>query len=142
MNAKFPVEGGCLCGAVRFELRGGLRPVIACHCGQCRKWCGHFGSATAVRLQNFSLTRQDGLKWFRSSNDARRGFCRECGGSLFFAPDNAGHISIFVGALDNNKTGLKTVSHIFVNDKPDYYEISDSDSTAKHPAGGAGVEIP
>ena len=34
--------GGCECGAVRYEVRGPLREVIDCHCGQCRRTHGHF----------------------------------------------------------------------------------------------------
>jgi hypothetical protein len=30
--------GGCLCGAVRFEVLGPLRDVVLCHCGECRRW--------------------------------------------------------------------------------------------------------
>ncbi|MBE8158171.1 MAG: GFA family protein, partial [Betaproteobacteria bacterium] len=76
------LRGGCLCGAVRFALRPPLRPVVACHCGQCRKWGGHYVAATAVRPQNFVLLKKDGLRWFRSSPAAERGFCSICGGSL------------------------------------------------------------
>ena len=66
----------------------------------------------------------NGLKWFRSSNKARRGFCQECGASLFFEYLGGSTISIAAGMLDFSE-GLKTVEHIFFNDKPDYYEIDD-----------------
>ena len=36
--------GSCLCGAVAFEITGPLRPVIACHCHQCRKQTGTYMS--------------------------------------------------------------------------------------------------
>ena len=36
----------CLCGVVRYEVRGPLRPVIACHCTQCRRTSGPFVAAT------------------------------------------------------------------------------------------------
>ena len=39
--------GSCLCGAVRFEVHGPLRPVLACHCIQCRRQTGNYMSATA-----------------------------------------------------------------------------------------------
>jgi len=42
-------RGRCLCGAVRYELRGPLRPVVACHCNMCRRTSGHFAAATAAR---------------------------------------------------------------------------------------------
>lgn len=31
------VQGGCLCGGVRFEIEGELAPIQICHCSQCRK---------------------------------------------------------------------------------------------------------
>ncbi len=40
--------GSCLCGAVTYEVRGDLRPSVACHCSQCRKTSGHYWSATQV----------------------------------------------------------------------------------------------
>ncbi len=47
--------GGCLCGAVRYELQGRLRAVVACHCGQCRRTSGHYVAATAVRHDRLRL---------------------------------------------------------------------------------------
>ena len=64
--------GSCLCGAVRFEIAGPLRPVIACHCVQCRKQTGTYMSATACKDEYLTLTESRGLKWYRSSKDARR----------------------------------------------------------------------
>jgi len=66
--------GSCLCGAVQYETRGELRPVVACHCSQCRKLTGHHMAATASLLKDFSITKNDGLKWYASSDYAKRGF--------------------------------------------------------------------
>jgi hypothetical protein len=46
--------GGCLCGAVRYEVRGPLRPVVYCHCTQCRRTSGHF-SASRRRVHSTSF---------------------------------------------------------------------------------------
>ena len=124
INKGISFQGRCLCGSVRFEIKGELRPVINCHCGQCLHTHGNFAAYTSVEKKNFQLVNDVGLKWFRSSNEARRGFCQECGASIFFECLGGSNISIAAGMLDSSK-GLKTVEHIFVDDKPDYYEIED-----------------
>ncbi len=131
--------GGCLCGAVRYEVRGSLRPVVNCHCAQCRRTSGHFVAATAARREDLTLVESGGLRWYESSETARRGFCRTCGASLFWEAVSGGRISIMAGTLDP-PTGLETVAHIFVEDAGDYYEISDG--LPRHPRGDHGVQLP
>lgn len=116
--------GGCLCGAVRYEVRGPLRTIIACHCTQCRRQTGHFMASTSCRLEDFALTREDGLRWYQSSASARRGFCGQCGSVLFWEGKGSDRVSISAGSLDG-RTGLKIAQHIFVADKGDYYTIAD-----------------
>jgi len=118
------MTGRCLCGAVDFKIDGKLRPVSNCHCSQCRKTTGHFGAFTAVDRKDLSFNEDKGLKWFQSSESARRGFCQECGSTLFFDMPERDIIAIAAGSLET-PTGLSTSSHIFVDDKGDYYEISD-----------------
>lgn len=116
--------GGCLCGAVRYEARGALRPVIYCHCGQCRRFHGHVAAYSAVPRDALSFTEERGLSWYRASERARRGFCRDCGASLFWAPDERDYVAVAAGSLDP-PSGLQAVRHIFVADKGDYYDIDD-----------------
>ncbi len=118
------VTGGCLCGAVRYALSGPLREVTFSHCGQCRRSHGHFAAYTGVDRGGFALTEDRGLKWYRSSDTARRGFCAECGASLFWDGTDRPHMSVAAGSLDDS-TGLKASRHIFVADKPAYYRIAD-----------------
>jgi hypothetical protein len=116
-------SGSCLCGAVAFEIHGPLRPVIACHCIQCRKQTGTYMSATACADVDLVFTRRDGLAWYRSSHDAQRGFCRECGSALFWKADAGSTTSISAGAIDG-KTGVALDGHIFCESAGDYYEIA------------------
>lgn len=118
-----PASGGCLCGAVRYEVRGPLSDVHACHCGQCRRQSGHFVAAASARRSDFVLVAEESLAWYRSSEAAKRGFCATCGSALFWDGGDD-DVSINVGSLDQ-PTGLKIESHIFVDDKADYYEITD-----------------
>lgn len=116
--------GRCLCGAVRYRLNAPLHPVSVCHCGQCLRWHGHAGAYTAAPRDALELPAGDDLAWYRSSDIAQRGFCRRCGSSLFWQGDASDHVSIAAGTLDD-ASGLRTVVHIFVADKPGYYEIAD-----------------
>jgi hypothetical protein len=115
--------GSCLCGAVAFELLGPLDDVIACHCNQCRKMTGNYWASTHTADADLKFTRQDTLKWFASSDGAKRGFCKECGSSLFWKKNGENITSICVGSIDG-KTGLKLGGHIFTADAGDYYVIS------------------
>jgi hypothetical protein len=117
--------GGCLCGAVRYEVHGLLRPIVMCHCTQCRRVTGHHMAATAARHGDFRLLTQAGLRWYTSSAEARRGFCTQCGSTLFWQGAARDYISIAAGSLDDS-SGLWTACHIFTADKGGYYEITDS----------------
>lgn len=117
-------KGSCLCRGVTFEINGEMRPVVACHCGQCRKTSGHFWAATQVADNDLKLTCEETLQWYRSSGTARRGFCNHCGASLFWRMDGEEKTSIGAGCLDGD-TGLTTAKHIYSADKGDYYALDD-----------------
>ncbi|MGF1627125.1 MAG: GFA family protein [Alphaproteobacteria bacterium] len=127
--------GGCLCGGVRYRLTGPLRPVVNCHCGQCLRFHGHHGAYTTLPPAAFTLVADGTLRWYESSDFARRGFCATCGSSLFWQrKDGKDGISVAAGTLDQ-PTGLATLGDIFVADKADYYTIEPG--RPAQPQGGA-----
>src|ERR1043165_4387608 len=93
-------RGHCLCGAVQYEVLGPLREVVGCHCEMCRRTSGHYVAATACRPEHLRLIEARGLRWYRSSEIARRGFCQHCGSNLFWEPANSAYVSIMAGTLD------------------------------------------
>ena len=112
-------RGSCLCGKVTYQIEGPLRPVVACHCVQCRKTSGHYVAATSARRDHVKV--QGEVSWFHASETARRGFCDTCGSSLFW--DGEGdNLSIHAGTLDG-PTALMTKGHIYCADKGDYYSL-------------------
>jgi hypothetical protein len=119
-------KGSCLCGGVAFEIDGPLRPVVACHCSQCRKQSGHYAAFTACDDSHLTFERQDSLAWFAASDMAKRGFCSRCGSLLFWKGKDRTYTSIAAAAIDG-PTGLRLEGHIFCADKGDYYEIADGD---------------
>lgn len=116
--------GSCLCGAVAFEIDGPLDGVSYCHCTQCRKMTGHHLASTQAEAKDLHFSEERGLKWFRSSHFAERGFCGECGSTLFWRADGRSDLSIAIGIIDG-ATGLSGGQHIFCADKGDYYNLTD-----------------
>ena len=102
---KARATGSCLCGAVRYEVNGPLRDVVDCHCAMCRKTHGHIGAYSASDKSALRLVEARGLKWYQSSENARRGFCRECGGTLFWESAEKDYISIAAGTLRRPPSG-------------------------------------
>ncbi len=117
-------SGKCACGAVRFQTNGPLRPVIYCHCSQCRRQTGHFLAATACADAELTIDGGENIRWFRSSADAQRGFCAICGSGLFWKNQTKPYTSILAGLFDT-PNNLVAGSHIFVGDKGCYYQITD-----------------
>jgi hypothetical protein len=116
--------GRCQCGAVTYRVRGNMRDVVVCHCGQCQHNHGYAPGYTAARKVELTVEGEGNVAWYRSSGEARRGFCRTCGSSLFWESEGRDTVSITAGSL-NAPTGLKTVLHIMTADKHDYYTIAD-----------------
>ena len=118
------IEGSCLCGAVRYTLAADFTEAGACHCSQCRRQSGHYWAYGTVHKAALTLTAADGLRWYRASDRARRGFCAGCGSFLFWDPIERDTIAVALGTV-TGPTGTRLARHIFVADKGDYYDIVD-----------------
>jgi hypothetical protein len=98
--ASFRLTGGCQCGAVRYALLQQPDNPHICHCRMCQKAFGSFfAPLTGVPLEKFELTRGE-LSIFKSSDQAERGFCRNCGTPLSFRFAGGSRISVSIGSLD------------------------------------------
>ena len=111
--------GACLCGAVRYRVAGKARPITVCHCGQCRRAHGYLGAYAAAAAEDLSIVEDGALAWYRSSAIAERGFCKNCGSSLFWKPAHGRHVSFSAGSIDQ-PSGLAIEAHIFTDDLADY----------------------
>jgi hypothetical protein len=108
-------------------VRGPLRDILLCHCEECRRWGGYLGAFTSTRIEDFVLVEKRGLRWIdspRSDRKARRGFCGECGSSLFWQPAGSERINIASGTLDR-PTGLRLAGHWYTHHAGDYDELRD-----------------
>lgn len=128
--------GGCLCGAVRYEVEGEIAPVQLCHCGQCRKaQGGPFGANAPVAADAFRLIQGEAvLREFRASPGKRRVFCGACGSPLFSQRDAAPEVlRLRVGSLDET-WGVALGLHIQTGSKAEWWTIDDD--LPRYPAEG------
>ena len=122
-------RGSCLCGAIRYELKG-VGPYIAnCHCSMCRKFHGAaYATIAGVASADFRWTQgEQYLQAYTADNGTTRQFCRHCGSSMTFSsPQASGDVIEFsLGTLDS-PLDVGPDAHIFVGSKANWEVISDS----------------
>ncbi len=128
------VEGGCLCGAVRFAVTGFKGGIFKCHCSKCRKAFGGASSAAAfVDEGEFNwLQGEDSVRQYRCESGFTRRFCPDCGSILPQHLDDYGMHWVPVGLLDSDP-GIRLKRHIHVDSRAEW-EILDSE-TRRHGEG-------
>ncbi len=115
------IQGGCLCGAIRFEAAGPAEKPHSCSCKQCQR---HTGSLTALWVEfaakDVSWTGPGGKPaTYRSSDNSSRAFCPTCGSSLG-AIDDAPVVALLLGTFDsNNRAELAPDYHSYISKRPD-----------------------
>jgi hypothetical protein len=117
-----PMQGGCLCGAVRFTASLKDREVGACHCSMCRKWTGGpfmvIDCGDTIKVEN-----ESNLGVYRSSEWAERCFCKTCGSVLFYRLVQNGNCYASAEAFDD-RAGYALTSQVFIDEKPAYYDFA------------------
>ena len=78
-----PITGGCLCGAIRYELNEPPIETGTCHCRTCQKWTGSAFMVMARFFRPALRFTQGEPKLYKSSSIKEKGFCSNCGSSLF-----------------------------------------------------------
>lgn len=126
MSETYDARGRCLCGGIRYAVRGELRDVVNCHCERCRRFTGHHMAATRAELEDISIEDADSLlRWFYPVPEAGYAFCSRCGSSLFWqSTGDPTRRSICAGTLDT-PTGLRTTQALWTSQASDYHSRPD-----------------
>ncbi|MHA7818889.1 MAG: GFA family protein [Erythrobacter sp.] len=114
------MKGHCLCGAVGIDLRDAHHEVDVCHCRMCQRWTGSMYAG--IEGEDFIVTGEDHITVYPSSEWAERAFCKTCGSSLWykFLPTGG---RTFIAGLFDLPNGLPIKQQIFVDEKPDWYDL-------------------
>jgi hypothetical protein len=119
------LEGGCLCGALRYRIEGAPRVVSHCHCNLCRRVSGAaFVTWLTVRKDLVAISGEPA--WYASSTWGRRGFCRVCGTHVLAGSQHyERYWDITAGSLDEPDL-VNPVRHVFAGDKVKWFDIADA----------------
>jgi hypothetical protein len=125
MEETMKLEGGCLCGAIRYRASGPPYHLTHCHCTLCRRASGApFVTWFSVASASFQLVQGEPRR-YRSTPGAVRGFCGSCGTALTFQRDDLpGEIDITLCSLDDPEA-LTPEDHTYVRSRLRWVEICD-----------------
>ncbi len=112
------LQGGCQCGAVRYEVDGTPQHVALCHCADCRKSAGAPMVAWAAFAESEFTLLQGVLTTYNSSGTALRSFCPKCGTGIAYRNEEylPGIVDIQSVTLDN-PDALPVGAHIQVSER-------------------------
>lgn len=117
--------GRCLCGAIRFEIRGPARWIGHCWCESCRR-------ATSAAVATFVGVDRAAVVWsgaapksFASSPGVDRRFCGACGSQLAYLSDRwPDEIHLYAASLDDPERAQPTF-HVHCADAVGWFRAED-----------------
>jgi len=118
VSASASLSGGCLCGAIRFELTAPPHNAGYCHCTRCQRRTGAAASPQA-RIDGRTLRLLQGeaqlRSWRHPDGGFEKCFCSACGAHLFSRnPADHTQVSVRMGAFDGDP-GVRPSYRTFVD---------------------------
>ena len=120
------IEGGCLCGSIRYRVSGKPTNTMVCHCQTCRRAAGSPVVAWLTFAKtDFRISKGIPIE-FSSSPPVRRGFCGTCGTPLTYSHrDSPDAIDVTTCSLDDPKAFPPT-HHSWLSDNVGWVRFGDA----------------
>lgn len=120
------LNGSCLCNSVTIIIEEVEPAITVCHCHMCQKFFGGpFLSLAGVLPKDVEINGEEQIQRYLSSEWAERGFCKQCGSSLFYhsLADNEYY---FPAGLFDEIDQAKLTTEIFYDLKPAFFHFKES----------------
>ena len=130
-KVALPIEGGCQCGSLRYQIVAPPLMIYACHCANCQRIAGSaFGLATTIVEASLEFTRgkPNKVEWLSDSGNERYGtFCGDCGCRIAHGqtPSN-GILSLRAGTIDDTSWVVPT-GHIWTKSAQPWFKFTAND---------------
>lgn len=119
------LQGHCLCGEVRVTIPELSEEITVCHCHMCQKFFGGpFLSLASVLPKDVEISGEEQIQRYLSSEWAERGFCKQCGSSLFYH-SLADDEYYFPAGLFAEIDQAKLTTEIFYDQKPAFFHFKE-----------------
>lgn len=121
------LEGGCYCGAVRYQAGGEPTMRAQCHCRECQYITGGGPNFFMMMPEaEFSYVRGAPARFAREDLErpVTREFCSKCGTHLATRIDGLGSVVIKVGTLDDPAQFGEPQSAIFMIDRQPFHMVA------------------
>ena len=127
MEVTRPTTGGCMCGAVRYEVIGSPSRVLHCHCQSCRTHTGAAMATLAVLRADQVRFHGDARKAFASAPGVERAFCATCGTSITWETDfgDEGHICALHISTFDDPEAMAPSGHSFYAERISWFDSAD-----------------
>ena len=127
--------GGCLCGAIRYEISAPITELRACHCLDCQRASGASGTVGApVPRSALKVTKGTAKRFTKKADSGRilhRLFCADCGSPLWSERETTPDmVNVRAGTLDDS-SGLKIIMNIWTKSARSWDYIDPA--TKQHP---------
>lgn len=139
MSNERILEGGCLCGAVRYRVTAAPFAAEYCHCRMCQRFSG----AAAANWMDFTREEVEFTAGapteYESSEFVRRGFCARCGSTLSFRDTRyPQYFTLTIASLDEPNR-VRPTRHLFTESRLEWFDPDDG--CPRYPRGpGEGME--
>ena len=121
------IHGGCLCGAITYEIDEPPAVAVHCHCSICRRVHGaSFGTFAVVSNSKFRWTQgAEKLREYESGPGNLRQFCPRCGSQITVVEGwNPDGVTICMGSFYDDPK-IRPSAHMYAGSKAPWWEIAD-----------------
>lgn len=119
------LHGGCLCGAVQYQVADQFRYSLNCHCSNCRRTTGAaFKPFAGIEREKLSVTAGADYLLIYGEEPAHDAHCGQCGSLLYSLVRKAKFVHVTLGTLVDSPS-IRPSAHILVGSKAPWYTITD-----------------
>jgi hypothetical protein len=127
------IEGGCLCGAVRYRSEAEPAMQVVCHCKTCQKNSGSAFSMNVAVPQDSLTVEGDALRSYIDHSGAsgqpfHRHYCGSCGSHVYSHGAAYGAVAFIKAGTLDDATWLAPSAHIWVAEKLPWVPIPEGNT--------------